>query len=758
MTNIMRKFGAFLARSKRGDAKRSNKQITAIRPGGSEWEPPVDHFCLMCLEIMNKSKLLDRIACKSHSKNDDIERWPHHSNVQILSDSVEQGCHLCSLLYVQCCPTTFEPPDELPLGQLTVRIEPESLIHGFKMGLEDVNGELNGNSLEPFQKWQSWDWQNDPGPWRTSSTSSQATIDLAKKWLNLCLSTHKECRRHGTLPDTKPNRLLILSGSSDDPSLHLAEVTSQNSHVPYLTLSHCWGNAPLLTTTRGNYHSYLRGILYADLPQTFKDAVTISLRLGYTAIWIDALCIIQDDKEDWESIAPNMGLIYGNSVCTIAALSSAGSAGGCYYERRPLSYLPCSINTKNGNTLKLSAARARGIRRVNNPDHKMGNFDAPPLHQRGWVVQERALSPRTLYFSNVGIYWECCYVSVTETEGERSTGGYFATGKLKLGVSRALRARQMRSSPSLISSSEVALDRHASPVSSASIVKQNDSASASEFDNTAEGPDDDVEERFPTRTTSEWYDQWWHLVQIYTKCNLTRPSDRWPAILGIAGIFSRASESQMIAGLWRSQLNNDLLWEAFGSIGPNLRLHSTSQPSWSWLSISRSVRLNGIALSLKEEDFVSRILAVRELDADGQATVGAGHDDEASLAHQRQQTPVPCLTVSAPMMKLAIVKLPTGSIDNFERLNNGTLHDALVQSLNEGKWSPDIFDEDLHLAKLQDIWALQCTREKSGVHGLIVKPMTHEQAKWCRLGQFHAMVFDGTRGSTIGEVKVINLY
>ena len=566
---------------------------------------------------MNKSKLLGRIARKSHSKNDDaIERWPHHSNVQILSDSVDQGCHLCSLLYVQCCPTTFDSPDELASGQLTVRIEPESLIYGFKMGLEDVNGELNRNSLQFLTTWQSWNWHYERGPWRTSSTSSQATIDLAKTWLNSCLSKHKQCRRQGTFPDPKPNRLLMLSGSPDHPSLYLAEVTTQQSHIAYLTLSHCWGTGPLLTTTREKYHSYLQGIPYTDLPQTFKDAVTIALRLGYYAIWIDALCIIQDEKEDWESTAPNMGFIYGNSVCTIAALSSADSAGGCYHKRRPLSFLPCSINTKNGNTLKLSAARARGIREVNNPVQNMGNFDAPPLHRRGWVVQERALSPRTLYFSNVGIYWECCYVSIAETEGERFTGGYFATGKLKLGVSWALRGPQMSSSSSLIPSSEVASDRHASSVSSASMVKQIGSAPTSELNNTAEGPDDDGEERFPTRTTSEWYDQWWHLVQIYTKCDLTIQSDRWPAISGMARMFSRASESQMIAGLWRSQLNKDLLWEGFGSIGTTFRLHSASQPSWSWLSISRCVWLNGITLSLKEEDFVSRILAVTEADAD----------------------------------------------------------------------------------------------------------------------------------------------
>jgi Heterokaryon incompatibility protein (HET) len=754
----MWKFRAFLAHKKQGDAKHSNKQITAIQPGDSEWEPAVDHFCLKCLEIMNKSKLLDRIARKSHSKNDAIERWAHHSNVQILSHSVDQGCHLCSLLYVQCCPTTFDPPDELPSGQLTLRIEPQSLIYNFKMGLEDVNGELNGNGLEPFESWQSWNWHNDPGPWRTSSTSSQATIDLARTWLNSCLSKHKECRRQGTLPDTKLNRLLMLSGSPDSPSLHLAEVTSQQLHIAYLTLSHCWGKAPLLTTTREKYHSYLQGIPYTDLPQTFKDAVTIALRLGYTAIWIDALCIIQDDKEDWESTAPNMGFIYGNSVCTIAALSSADSAGGCYHKRRPLSYLPCSINTKNGNTLKLSAARAFGIRQFNDPDQSMGNWNASPLHRRGWVVQERALSPRTLYFSKVGIYWECCYVSVAETEGEPSVGGYFAGGKLKLGVSWALRGRQMSSSSSLIPSNEVASDRYANSVSSASMVKQNGNAPASELNKTAEGPNDDVEERFPTHTTSEWYDKWWYLVEMYTRCDLTIQSDRWPAILGMAGMFSRASESQMIAGLWRSQLNKELLWETLESIGPTFRLDSASQPSWSWLSISGCVRLNGIALSLKEEDFVSRILAVTEADADGQATIRPSLDDEASPAHWRQQTRVPFLTISAPMMKLAIVKLPTWSINNFETLDDGTLHDALVQSLNEGKWSPDLFDEDLHLAKLQDIWALQCTRESNGVHGLIVKPMTDDQAKWRRLGHFHAMAFDGTRGRTIGEVKVINLY
>lgn len=63
----------------------------------------------------------------------------------------------------------------------------------------------------------------------------------------------------------------------------------------YVTLSHCWGHFNILTTTKGNlerHHDYSNLHL---LPKTFQDAVKISSHLGIRCLWIDSLCIVQDD-------------------------------------------------------------------------------------------------------------------------------------------------------------------------------------------------------------------------------------------------------------------------------------------------------------------------------------------------------------------------------------------------------------------------------------------------------------------------------
>ncbi|KAK1707868.1 hypothetical protein BDP67DRAFT_581527 [Colletotrichum lupini] len=49
------------------------------------------------------------------------------------------------------------------------------------------------------------------------------------------------------------------------------------------------------------------GIITATMPQTFQDAVTMTRKLGIRYLWIDALCIVQDDIADWSREASTMG-------------------------------------------------------------------------------------------------------------------------------------------------------------------------------------------------------------------------------------------------------------------------------------------------------------------------------------------------------------------------------------------------------------------------------------------------------------------
>src|SRR5450756_580058 len=104
----------------------------------------------------------------------------------------------------------------------------------------------------------------------------------------------------------------------------------------YTTLSHRWGNEVICKTTRKNINVRRNGIDFDALPMSFKDAITVSRALGVRYLWIDAICIVQDDHSDWIDQAPLLGKIYKNAYCTIAAHSAQNSADGFLESLSPL--------------------------------------------------------------------------------------------------------------------------------------------------------------------------------------------------------------------------------------------------------------------------------------------------------------------------------------------------------------------------------------------------------------------------------------
>lgn len=74
----------------------------------------------------------------------------------------------------------------------------------------------------------------------------------------------------------------------------------------YVALSHCWGPEPPLKTTSKNRRQMERDLSWSFLPKTFQDAILVTLHLGMQYIWIDSLCIIQDDALDWDRESARM--------------------------------------------------------------------------------------------------------------------------------------------------------------------------------------------------------------------------------------------------------------------------------------------------------------------------------------------------------------------------------------------------------------------------------------------------------------------
>lgn len=85
-----------------------------------------------------------------------------------------------------------------------------------------------------------------------------------------------------------------------------------------------------LRTTRDNVAAFTQEIPWALIPKTFSDAMLMAQSLGIPYVWIDALCIVQDDDEEWQKEAACMGKIYEGSHLTICAAQSANSTQGCF--------------------------------------------------------------------------------------------------------------------------------------------------------------------------------------------------------------------------------------------------------------------------------------------------------------------------------------------------------------------------------------------------------------------------------------------
>ncbi|KAJ4005495.1 hypothetical protein NW766_011044 [Fusarium irregulare] len=183
----------------------------------------------------------------------------------------------------------------------------------------------------------------------------------------------------------------------DAPSLRLVDTKQDNVVGKYIALSHCWGKLSKeerFCTYIDNIQDLRQQIPFERLPQTFKDAVTATRSLNVEYLWIDSLCIIQEDPEDWKYEAARMEDVFHSAYCTIAANSSTSSLDGFLGYRRERAVI--GITTAQGPLYLAQAIDDFGR-----------DVERGILNTRGWVFQERALSRRTIHFTSTQVYWEC---------------------------------------------------------------------------------------------------------------------------------------------------------------------------------------------------------------------------------------------------------------------------------------------------------------------------------------------------------------
>jgi hypothetical protein len=138
-----------------------------------------------------------------------------------------------------------------------------------------------------------------------------------------------------------PTRLIAIE--SDHLSL-----LEYSDPAPYAALSYCWGNKKQVTTTTNNLQQHKSILYFKDLLETVKDAITVASKLGFRRLWIDSLCIIQDDDGDKAREISKMPLIYSQATITIAASHPKSVHDGFLRDRPPRQYFQLPYLCSNG--------------------------------------------------------------------------------------------------------------------------------------------------------------------------------------------------------------------------------------------------------------------------------------------------------------------------------------------------------------------------------------------------------------------------
>lgn len=362
-----------------------------------------------------------------------------------------------------------------------------------------------------------------------------------KSWLETCRETHQSCNEQQSISSRG------LHGLS--PScLRLIDVESrllvQTLHcVPFVTLSYVWGDAASRTfeekaLVSESYNlsddvcpmdTQPIALLEGNLPQTFEDAIGFTKRLGERYVWIDALCIPQDEPDIKSKQISQMDQIYSSSVCTIVSLESGvegGLPGSSYKSPRNVNQY---LELLPGG-LKISTS-LMDLRQI---------IQESPWETRAWTMQEHLLSRRTLFFGKQQVFFVCGEMTTKESWTQPHTEAY-------------------------------TVEPEWDP-----------------YDEWAEYdlPLPTVTRRHSLRHTYQ------SCATLYSHRNLTFPSDRFRAFEGLQARLSKLYQVKFIhampigdadflrALLWRHSSINPTLIRDFNSPSSTLR----QWPHWTWLS------------------------------------------------------------------------------------------------------------------------------------------------------------------------------
>jgi hypothetical protein len=368
----------------------------------------------------------------------------------------------------------------------------------------------------------------------------------ALDWLEDCNNNHPECKV-SQKPAFYPTRLVDI-GDSNSSDFRVIESATEYPVGGYVTLSHRWGEETPIKLTEHSCKELINGTSLQKLPLTFQHAIEIAKRLNKRYIWIDSLCIFQDenDQSDWIKEAALMYQVYSGSFLNISAAAGRNGSYGLFETRDPQSELrPFRMLCRVPPVTKGVLSPVKEFILTEAYTFFDRELSEAPLNQRAWVYQERLLAPRVLHFGPTQLFWECrgsLFCERFPKQLPEFTNKYSAMYFKSLDITRR--------APSKPHMNQVSIQKNL--------------------------------DRFK-------YHLWYDMVLKYSKCQLTFGKDKALAISGVAKMMRDILDDEYIAGLWRRNLEAQLLWQVQlarqADKSPSKRPMPYRAPTWSWLSI-----------------------------------------------------------------------------------------------------------------------------------------------------------------------------
>ncbi|KAI1439858.1 HET-domain-containing protein [Annulohypoxylon stygium] len=380
--------------------------------------------------------------------------------------------------------------------------------------------------------------------------NGEGSFNTTLAWIQGCVAQH-QCSGNISMP--LPTR--VVNTGLDGSTIRVMNGSPKCAR--YVCLSHCWGQTRPLMTTSKTIASFSEDIPWSTIPATFQDAILFTRKLGIQYIWIDSLCIIQDNAMDWAIESSRMADIYKNSYVTIAATASESSTDGLGLRHtkqegitlngRKTSDIPYSVqchyamapDTIRGKETP-KAAIEHPISNVNLLSDYGEVMPVFPLLMRGWVFQERLLSPRFLQSGRDELLWDCRESMLCEC-GQRKRRPDLPYNQVSLGTDNDLLPHK-----------------------------------------------------------------WRKIIEFYCSLSLTFSTDNLPALSGLAKhMGEHRPEATYLAGLWSDSLEIDLLWIPYGP--DRMQVDEYLAPSWSWASSGRQIIYPGLWRSHEKQPSVKAI-------------------------------------------------------------------------------------------------------------------------------------------------------